>query len=76
MGSDIDVLVYDESVPLPNLFFLSFEKLSKIKRFKECQKIICNVPIIKLRDKKTGIYADITFNREDCYKGVVTALAL
>lgn len=44
--------------------------------FSECRKIECQVPIIKLRDKLTGIYADITFNREDCYKGVITALAM
>ena len=36
--------------------------------------IICTVPIIKLKDKKTGLSADITFNRKDCYKGVLIAL--
>ena len=76
LGSDIDVLVYDQSEKLPALFNQSFEKLTKVNRFKNVEKIICNVPIIKLQDKKSGIYADITFNREDCYKGVITALTL
>ena len=48
IGSDIDVVVYDPSEKLQKLFFESFEKLSKIQRFIHVQKIICNVPIIKL----------------------------
>lgn len=37
---------------------------------------MCTVPIIKLRDKKSGLFADVTFNRDDCYKGVITVLAM
>ena len=33
------------------------------------------MPIIKLRDKKSGIFADITINRPECYKSVLTVLA-
>lgn len=76
-GSDIDVVVIDKSVTLNKLFFDTFERLSKISRFKDSvEKIICAVPIVKLKCRKTGLSCDITFNREDCYKGVATSLAL
>jgi DNA polymerase sigma len=75
-GSDIDVLVHDKGELFTTLYHKSFETIQKVKRFSNCQKIICTVPILKLRDKKTGLLADITFNRDDCFKGVITALAM
>jgi DNA polymerase sigma len=74
-GSDIDIVVLDSSVDFKTLFNRSYDVLSRIGRFQEVEKIICNVPIVKLRDKKTGIYADIAFNRDEAYKSVITVLA-
>ena len=34
------------------------------------------VPILKIKDAETGIHADICFNREDGYKGVICALSM
>ena len=35
---------------------------------------MCNVPILKLKDAETNLQADICFNREDSFKGVISAL--
>ena len=76
-GSDIDILVHDNSEQLTTLFNQTYQKLNQANRFsRSVEKIVCAVPILKVRDKKTGIYCDITFNREDCFKGVITSLAL
>ena len=74
IGSDIDVVVEDTSQDLLTLFRKSEEKLVKVKRFVNVEKIICTVPIIKLEDSKTGLSADIVFNRKDSHKGELIAL--
>ena len=57
-GSDIDVVVVDTSQDLSTLIRKSEEKLVKVKRFVNVEKITCKVPIIKLKDKKTGLNAE------------------
>ena len=45
-----------------------------MKSFKYVERVVCNVPILKLKDAETGISADICFNREDGYKGIISVL--
>ena len=73
-GSDIDMLVNDETVSFPELFNSSQKLLVQVDRFEYVERVVCTVPILKLKDKKTGLCADITFNRADGYKGVIAAI--
>ena len=50
-----------------------YDILSRYKSFQEIEKIEAQVPIIKLKDKKTEICADIVFNRDDGITGSLVA---
>jgi DNA polymerase sigma len=56
------------------VFFGVYKRFLTVKNFAYVEKVVCQVPIIKLKDKTTGLTADITFNREDGYKGVICAV--
>ena len=73
-GSDIDILVTDHSVKFVDLFNTSYRLLLSVKSFKYVERVVCNVPILKLKDAETNLQADICFNREDSFKGVISAL--
>jgi len=76
-GSDIDIAVIEDSVPLGKLFFTSHKLLLQDSSFSFVQQLSnATVPIIKLKDKQTGISADLTFNRKDSYRGVHCALSM
>ena len=40
------------------------------------ERIESVVPILKIKDAETGLQADICFNREDGYKGLICALSM
>ena len=73
-GSDIDILVTDKSTKFADLFNTSYRLLLNVKSFKYVERVVCNVPILKLKDAETNLMADVCFNREDSFKGVITAL--
>ena len=76
-GSDIDIAVIDKKVPFGKLFHTSHHLLLQEPSFAFVEMLSCaTVPIIKLKDKKSSIFADITFNREDSFRGVNCALGL
>lgn len=56
------------------MFNISNNLLLKDDSFAYVERVVCNVPILKLKDKVTGMTADITFNRPDSYRGVHCAL--
>lgn len=77
-GSDIDVLVYvpDPEVKFRDLY-LSVHKMFLNEDWVEyAEKITSIVPILKIKDAETGLNADICFNRDDSYKGVIYSLSL
>ena len=73
-GSDIDIAVIDKDVDFPTLFNVSNSLLLKDDGFAYVERVVCSVPILKLKDKTSGMTADITFNRQDSYRGVHCAL--
>jgi DNA polymerase sigma len=75
-GSDIDVLVFDKTSSLDQIFHASYKRLLQVHSFSYVEKVVCQVPILKLREKGSGLKADITFNRSDGYKGVICAVML
>ena len=75
-GSDIDICVTDNSTKFVDLFNKSYRLLLTVKSFKYVERVVCNVPILKLKDAETGISADICFNRDDGYKGIVSVLQM
>jgi DNA polymerase sigma len=76
-GSDIDISVIDEMVSFPILFHTSHSVLVQDPGFAFVEMIsLASVPIIKLKDAKTQIFADITFNRPDSFRGVNCALGM
>ena len=64
-GSDIDILVFHPSVKFTVLCDKIQQRLLKVKAFEYVEKIFASVPILKLKDNKTGICVDIAFNRDD-----------
>lgn len=75
-GSDIDMLVQDQSKHISNLYYTVYKRLLQVQEFSYVEKVVATVPILKLREKSTGLKADITFNRTDGYKGVICAVLL
>jgi DNA polymerase sigma len=76
-GSDIDIAVIDEKVPFHKLFYTCSQLLCQDDSYSYVEKLsFATVPILKLKDKTTGISADMTFNRPDSYKGVHCALGM
>jgi len=58
------------------MFNITNSLLLKEESFSYVERVVCNVPVLKLKDANTGISADITFNRDDSFKGVHCALNL
>ena len=54
-GSDIDVLVCDNTVKFVDLFNTSYRLLLSVKSFKYVERVVCNVPILKLKDAETNL---------------------
>ena len=75
-GSDIDVLVHAPEYNIRDLFPGVFRLLINAEWTVYVEKIVSNVPILKIKDSETGLQADICFNREDGYKGVICALSM
>lgn len=75
-GSDIDVLVHAPNNHIRDLFPGVFRLLINAEWTVYVEKIVSNVPILKIKDTETGLLADICFNREDGYKGVICALSM
>jgi len=75
-GSDIDVLVHDETVKFPVLFNSVLSMLLEAYWTVYVERIESVVPILKLKDAETGIHADVCFNREDGYKGLTCAISM
>lgn len=75
-GSDIDVLIHLPEVHIRELFGHIFKLLIHAEWTEYVEKIVSVVPILKLKDAETGLQADICFNREDGYKGVVYSLSM
>ena len=72
-GSDIDVLVCvpEAQIKFRNLFLSVHNMLLTEEWVEYAEKIASMVPIIKIKDRETGLSADVCFNREDSFKGVV-----
>ena len=75
-GSDIDVLVHAPNDHIRDLFPSIFRLLISADWTVYVEKIVSNVPILKIKDVETGLNADICFNREDGYKGAICALSM
>ena len=53
----------DNSVKFVDLFNDSYRLLLSVKSFKYVERVVCNVPILKLRDAETNLMADICFQK-------------
>ena len=73
-GSDLDVLVYDRSIKFVDLFNQTQKILLRQPWVDYCERIVCNVPILKVKDSETGLSIDICFNQGDSARGVCAAL--
>lgn len=70
------MLVHASKVPIGEIFPSIFRLLVGVQWTVYVEKIVSLVPILKIKDAETGLQADICFNREDGYKGVVCALSM
>lgn len=73
-GSDIDIVIFCPSVKLNKLIEKIHKRLLCVKAFEYVEMISASVPILKLKDNKTGICADIAFNRDDGIHGCLVAV--
>jgi len=73
-GSDIDLLVFYPQVKFVKLCDEVHKRLLKVKAFEYVERIWASVPILKLRDNKTGLFVDIAFNREDGITGCLMSV--
>ena len=75
-GSDIDVLVHAPESHIKNLYHTVSRLLLGAEWTIYVEKVVSSVPILKIKDDETNLQADICFNREDGYKGVICALSM
>jgi len=75
-GSDIDVLVHVEGAKFAWIFNAVNQMLLQADWTVYVERIVSVVPILKLKDAETGLQADICFNREDGFKGVIYSLSM
>ena len=54
-GSDIDIVIFYPSVKLHKLIDAIHKRLLLVKAFEYVEMISASVPILKLKDTKTGI---------------------
>lgn len=73
-GSDIDILVFNPSIKFTVLCDKIHERLLKVKAFEYVERIYASVPILKLKDNKTGVCVDIAFNRDDGIYGCILSV--
>ena len=73
-GSDIDILVFNPKVKLAKLIESVQYQLLKVKAFDYVELIVAQVSILKLMDRKTGLHADIAFNRDDGVHGCLVSV--
>lgn len=73
-GSDIDMLVFYPAVKSHQLTEKIHERLIKVKAFEYVERVYASVPILKLKDNKTGLCADIAFNRDDGIQGCLITM--
>jgi len=73
-GSDIDLLVFYPAVKFNNLCDAIHKRLLKVKAFEYVERIYASVPILKLKDNKTGLFVDIAFNRDDGIYGCLVSV--
>lgn len=72
-GSDIDIVIFCPSIKSIKLIEKIQKKLLLVKAFEYVELIHAAVPILKLKDNKTGICADLAFNRDDGIHGCIVA---
>ena len=73
-GSDIDILVFYPQVVFKILCDQIHKRLLKVKAFEYVERIWASVPILKLKDNKTGLFVDIAFNRDDGIYGALVSV--
>jgi DNA polymerase sigma len=73
-GSDIDLLVFYPAVKFNVLCDQIHKRLLKVKAFEYVERIYASVPILKLKDNKTGLFVDIAFNRDDGIYGCLVSV--
>lgn len=50
------------------------DRLLKVKAFEYVERIYASVPILKLKDNKSGLCVDIAFNRDDGVQGCMISV--
>jgi len=73
-GSDIDIVIFCPDVKILKLIERIHKRLLLVKAFEYVERIEASVPILKLKDNKTGVSADIAFNRDDGIHGCLIAV--
>jgi non-canonical poly(A) RNA polymerase PAPD5/7 len=67
-------LILYPKVNYSNLCGKIHERLLKVKAFEYVERIYASVPILKLKDNKTGLCVDIAFNRDDGIQGTMISV--
>ena len=73
-GSDVDMVVFNKEVKFATLIDEIHKRLLKVKAFDYVERIYASVPILKLKDNKTGLNVDIAFNRDDGIYGCLVTV--
>ena len=73
-GSDVDMVVLYSKVKHTELCQKIHDRLLKVKAFEYVERIYASVPILKLKDNKTGLCVDIAFNRDDGILGCMVSV--
>ena len=73
-GSDIDMVIFYQKVKINVLIDYIHNRLLKVKAFEYVERIYASVPILKLKDNKTGLCVDIAFNRQDGILGCIVSV--
>jgi len=73
-GSDVDILVFHPQVKFNLLCDQVHQRLLKVKAFEYVERIYASVPILKLKDNKTGLNVDVAFNRDDGIYGTLISV--
>ena len=65
----MDIVIMEPSMRVNKLFEIVHIRLLKVKAFEYVEAIYAKVPILKLKDNKTGLAVDVAFNRDDGIRG-------
>ena len=58
----MDIVIMEPSMRVNKLFEIVHIRLLKVKAFEYVEAIYAKVPILKLKDNKTGLAVDVAFN--------------